>query len=103
MRTAARADDNQTEIVAALRAAGCSVDDTSRLGKGFPDLVVGCCGATILMEVKNPKTGYGRKGWNEKQGKWLSTWKGGAVAIVSDVESALRAARTAGNEQRTDA
>jgi hypothetical protein len=95
MRTAARADDNQAAIVQALRDAGFSVDDTSRVGKGFPDLVVGVNGKTLIMEIKNPSTRYGRQGWSGRQEKWLSSWRGGPVALVTDVESALRAARTA--------
>lgn len=37
---AAKVDRNQGTIVAALRRVGCRVAITSRLGAGFPDLVV---------------------------------------------------------------
>lgn len=39
MRRRARVDDNQREIVSALRRAGAVVAVTSALGKGFPDIV----------------------------------------------------------------
>lgn len=40
MRLRARVDTNHAEIVKALRKVGCSVYDLSRVGKGFPDLLV---------------------------------------------------------------
>ena len=40
VRRAARTDQNQSEIVAALRGAGCWVMDLSAVGKGCPDLLV---------------------------------------------------------------
>jgi hypothetical protein len=40
------------------------------------------------MEVKNPKTGYGRKGMNAKQAEEA---QGLPVCMVDSVESALRA------------
>jgi hypothetical protein len=39
-RYAARKDTNHNEIAQALKAAGYTVVDASRLGDGFPDLVV---------------------------------------------------------------
>lgn len=41
MRRAAKVDDNQGEIVAALQRAGCSVQSLAGVGRGFPDLAVG--------------------------------------------------------------
>lgn len=40
-RFSSRVDDNQSEIMEALRKVGASVLDCSSLGKGFPDLIVG--------------------------------------------------------------
>lgn len=53
---AAKIDINQTEIVKQLRQIpGISVHITSRLGCGFPDLVVGYMKkVTILVELKRP-------------------------------------------------
>ena len=44
---------------------------------------------TILMEVKNPKTSYGKK-LNVNQKEFFDSWKGGTVCSVDSVESALR-------------
>lgn len=54
MRRAARVDDNQEEIVRALRAVGVWVCVTSSMGAGFPDLLVWFRGRFVLMEVKDP-------------------------------------------------
>ena len=53
MRFHPKTDANQPEIVHDLRRAGVSVWITSHMGGGFPDLVCGYHGITILVEVKN--------------------------------------------------
>ncbi len=58
MRRAARIDDNQREIVEALRKAGATVRITAQLGDGFPDLLVrprGRMASLIQMETKRRK------------------------------------------------
>lgn len=92
-RYACSVDANHKEIVDALRGEGASVIDTSRLGSGFPDLIVGHAGKTVLIEVKNPNTQYGRAGLNKNQLRWKEAWCGGPFSIVTDVESALRVLR----------
>ncbi len=96
MRRAARVDRNQAEIVDALRAMGCSVWII-----GLPlDLLVGVpgkdgAGTTMLFEVKDgTKPPSGRK-HTDLQAEFFKTWRGGPVATVTDVDSALRAARVA--------
>ena len=83
-RVAARVDANQGEIVKALRQAGLIVHDTSRLGGGFPDLVVLKEGHAILLEVKTAK---GKLTKDEKE--FFDTWREGPVYIVRSVEEAL--------------
>jgi hypothetical protein len=92
MRRAARVDANQAAIVEALRAAGASVWII-----GLPtDLLVGKNGSTLLMEVKtltgkrNPKPAR----YTALQRDFMAEWRGGPVATVTDVESALRALET---------
>ncbi len=53
MRTAAKVDRNQSEVVAALRKLGASVQSLASIGKGCPDLLVGYHGILYLMEVKD--------------------------------------------------
>ena len=88
MRHAARVDANQAEIVAALRQAGASVWII-----GLPvDLLVGFNSRSVLVEVKtltgkrNPKPSK----HTQLQKDFMLNWRGGAVATVTDVESALR-------------
>ena len=83
-------DVNQSEIVGALRAAGAYVQDSSRMGSGFPDLVCGFRGKTVLMEVKRPG-GTIEKKLTEHQREWISRWCGGKVWLVSSVDEALSA------------
>lgn len=47
-----RTDKNQAEIVKVLRQVGATVTDTSQVGNGFPDLVVGYRQQNFLLEVK---------------------------------------------------
>ena len=54
---ALRVDENQKAIVKALEQVGAFVWIIGRP----VDLLVGFRGMTILMEVKNPKTSYGKK------------------------------------------
>jgi hypothetical protein len=87
MRRAARVDANQDAVVSALRAAGASVNVI-----GQPvDLLVGHRGTTMLMEVKNPKSRYGKAGANDNQLDFMQAWRGGPVSLVDGPEAALRA------------
>ena len=90
MRRAARVDANQADIVAALRAIGCSVWVI-----GLPlDLFIGYRGKTALVEVKtmtgkrSPKPSR----HTQLQKDFMLDWKGGPVATVTDIEGALRVA-----------
>lgn len=49
-----RRDANHREIEAFLRARGVQVKDTAAVGGGFPDLVCGYRGHTVLVELKTP-------------------------------------------------
>lgn len=86
MRRAARVDVNQVEIVEALRAAGATVQSLAAVGCGCPDLLVGFRTQSLLMEVK-----HGRNGLTPEQVVWHQAWRGGPLAIVRDVDAALRA------------
>lgn len=50
-----RTDSNQKEIVSTLQKLGAEVVDTSKVGYGFPDLVVSYRGEWHLIEVKTKK------------------------------------------------
>lgn len=83
MRRAAKTDLNQPEIVAALRAVGCSVQILAAVGQGCPDLLVGTYGVNLLIEVKGP-----RGTLTKDQVPWHEGWRG-QVAVVRTVDEAL--------------
>jgi hypothetical protein len=85
---ARRIDDNQSQIVKALRAVGCSVTSTAAMGEGFPDLAVGIHGKTYLMEVKDGDKPPSRQLLTTDELLWHNEWRG-QVAIVTNVREAL--------------
>lgn len=82
IRRAAKRDRNESQIVAAFRRLGWSVEHLS--GKGTPDLLVGRAGRLLLVEVKGPKgklTG--------DQETWHKGWQGPPPCIVRSVDDVL--------------
>jgi hypothetical protein len=86
-RFAKRVDNNQSEIVEALREAGALVEVVHEPVDlrvwAFPNSE-----RWMFVEVKNMGTAYGRKGLNEKQ---LADMKGQPYVMVTDVHGALGA------------
>jgi hypothetical protein len=89
-RYALRTDENQKEIVTALRAAGALVEVIHEP----VDLLVWADSKKdkqpMFVEIKNLKTQYGRKGLNPKQ---LGDMEGRPYVMVTDVQGALGALR----------
>jgi hypothetical protein len=77
-------DANQQDIVDALRRVGAKVYDASRVGEGFPDLIIGFRQCLFLLEVK---TSSGRLTKDQK--KFHAEWDS-YIHIVHTVEEALR-------------
>jgi hypothetical protein len=46
-----------------------------------------------LVEIKNPKTGYGRRGLNPIQKQWIERWNGGPIYIIKSLDDAEQFAR----------
>lgn len=90
MRRAAKVDDNQDEIVTALRMVGASVQPLHQVGQGCPDLLVGIRGKNILLEVKDGRKPPSSRGLTDAQLRWHMLWSG-QKAIVNNVEEALQA------------
>lgn len=92
MRRAAKVDANHADIREALRKAGWHVEDTFKLGNGFPDLVAIKHGRVEFIEVKDGrKSPSARKLTEDEQalanrfaaaGKW--------VHVIESVEQAVR-------------
>jgi Holliday junction resolvase len=90
MRRAAKVDDNQSEIVKALRQIGCTVCLLSAVGKGCPDLAVGYRGRNWFLEVKDGRKAQSDRKLTHDQVEWHDSWRG-QVAVVNSVDQALRA------------
>jgi hypothetical protein len=88
MRRANRIDDNQNDIVSALRKAGATVRVISQ-GEGIPDLLVGFRGETILFEVKDGNKPPSARQLTPAEQKFFNEWEGGLCVIVKSVEDAL--------------
>jgi len=89
MRRANRIDDNQNDIVTALRKAGAYVRVISQ-GEGIPDLLVGFRGETMLMEVKDGNKPPSARALTDAEKKFFNEWRGGLLVVVDSVEDALR-------------
>jgi hypothetical protein len=55
---------------------------------GIPDILVWHLEKWHLIEIKNPKTDYGKKGLSPRQQKWAEEWRGGPVFIIRTEDDA---------------
>ena len=92
-----RVDNTQAVVVAALREVGAVVAITSHVGQGFPDLVCGRNGRTVLLEVK---TEPGSRLTPDEQ-EWHWAWRGGPLVVVRTPAEALWAMGVDTGEERT--
>jgi len=90
VRRAARTDANQPEIVAALRAAGCSVQHLHTIGGGCPDILVGRAGKNYILEIKDGAKAPSGRQLTEDEKEWHRTWRG-VVHTVCNIAEALDA------------
>jgi len=90
---ARRVDENQQEIVDALRDAGATVRVVTQ-GEGIPDLLVGYTGQsgighTLLLEVKDGNKPPSARKLTAAEEKFFMEWTGGILAIVKSPQEAL--------------
>jgi hypothetical protein len=95
---AARVDKNQADIVKALRGYGCAVQHLHEVGRGCPDLVIGCRTRDGFLrvgfvEIKDGSKPPSARKKTPDQIKWWDEWQGAPMALVTDVDGALRFAR----------
>jgi hypothetical protein len=88
MRTRARVDDNQSEVVSAFRRCGFTVAHTHTIGKGFPDLVVAKFGKTALIEVKDGRKPPSARKLTKDEAEFHTAWSGD-IYIVEDVDDVI--------------
>ena len=83
---AKKTDKNHKEIVEAFRMLGCSVFDTSGVGRGFPDILVGKAFKTVLVEIKSSD----KSTFTKHQKEFMVHWKGSAICRVQDLDGVVR-------------
>lgn len=88
MRRKAKVDDNQRDIVSALRKAGASVAHSHMVAGGFPDIVVGYRGANFLLEIKDGSKPPSGQSLTSSQIDFHRDWRG-SVVTVNSVDAAL--------------
>lgn len=88
----AKKDANHKEIFDAIRQL-TACHDLSNAGCGVPDGVAWAGDGWQFFDVKNPRTGYGRRGLNPRQREWANDWRGGPVYLIYTAEEAVDFAR----------
>jgi hypothetical protein len=94
MRRAARRDDNEKEIIAAMRAEGAYVKQIN--DEGLFDLLVSHRGETLLVEVKDGAKPPSARRLTDAEQKFHDEWPGDNLYIVNSVEEAIALLRTCG-------
>lgn len=90
MRRAAKVDDNQNEIVAALRKVGASVQPLHAVGQGCPDILVGFRRQNYLIEIKDGNKPPSKRKLTPDQERWHRDWLG-QVSVAENVDQAFLA------------
>lgn len=98
---AKQVDANQTAIVAALRAAGATVQHLHAVGQGCPDLLVGIGGRNFLVEVKDGAKPPSDRRLTPDQETWHRQWRG-QVAVLTSAREAFDFARHLAKEARSE-
>lgn len=91
MRRRARTDANHEAVRTALRAAGWTIFDASRVGAGFPDLVALKGGRTVFVEVKDGGKSASRRRLTEDEARVHAAFAaaGCPVVVVETVEQVV--------------
>lgn len=88
--TQRRVDNNQKQVVTALRKCGFSVAITSMIGKGFPDLVIAKAGVTHLCELKNPAMFKSGQRLTKDEEIFHEGWKG-KIITANNIDDIIKA------------
>ena len=87
-RRAAKADDNQPDIVRAFRDAGATVQHLHMVASGCPDILVGFRGVNYAVEIKDGAKPPSARKLTPSEQDWHDAWRG-QVAIVESETQAL--------------
>ncbi len=88
MRRASKVDDNQPDIVAALRKRGCSVQPIHMIGRGVPDILIGHRGTNLLAEIKDGRKPPSARRLTDDEEIWHRDWRG-QIAIINSIDEAM--------------
>jgi hypothetical protein len=94
MRRAARRDDNEKDIIKAMRACGAFVKVIN--DEGTFDLLCWYNGRTLLLEIKDGTKPPSARRLTDAEQKFHDEWPGSDLYIVNSVEEALALLRTCG-------
>jgi hypothetical protein len=94
MRRAARRDDNEQDIIKAMRAEGAYVKQIN--DEGLFDLLVSHRGETLLIEVKDGAKPPSARRLTDAELKFHEEWPGSDLFIITSVEEAIALLRTCG-------
>jgi hypothetical protein len=94
MRRAARRDDNEQDIIKAMRAEGAYVKQIN--DEGLFDLLVSHRGETLLIEVKDGAKPPSARRLTEAELKFHEEWPLSNLFIITSVEEAIALLRTCG-------
>jgi hypothetical protein len=87
MRRAARRDDNEDEVVNALRSRGVFVKKIN--DGGTFDLLCYHRGKTVLLEVKDGKKPPSARKLSDAEQKFHEDWPGDNLHVVTSAEDAI--------------
>lgn len=89
-KRATRKDGNHKAIVKSLRGLpGVTVSDTSGVGDGFPDIVVGHKGINYLFEIKDGSKPPSARKLTEDEEVFHTSWKG-QVTVINSFDEAFK-------------
>lgn len=88
MRYARRIDENQPEIVGALRQIGATVEILRGLSIG--DIIVGYHGKNFLLEIKDGKKVKSKRKLTLGEQEFHDNWRG-QITVVATIEEAIAA------------
>ena len=89
MRTAARVDANQKQVVLNLRQLGCKVLILSMVGKGCPDLLIGYNGRLTLVELKDGDKPPSKQKLTEDEEVFFEEWEGLPIYKCNSVQEIM--------------
>ena len=87
MRRFARVDDNQAEIVQALRKAGVVVTPMHQLGKGVADLLCSYRQVWTVLEVKDGSKPPSARKLTTDEARWIAAQKAPVYVVTTALEA----------------